>query len=63
MQRWAIFIINILNRFYEIQQGTISIDDVNIKDYTLNSLRANIGLCCKDVFLFSGSIVDEYYGL
>ncbi|MCB0516516.1 MAG: ABC transporter ATP-binding protein [Chitinophagales bacterium] len=52
-------IINILNRFYEIQQGTISIDDVNIKDYTLNSLRANIGLVLQDVFLFSGSIYDN----
>ncbi len=52
-------IINILNRFYDIQQGSIAIDNTNIKDYTLHSLRSNIGLVLQDVFLFSGSIFEN----
>ena len=52
-------LINILNRFYEIQKGHISIDGTDIKDFTLDSLRSNIGLVLQDVFLFSGSIYDN----
>jgi ATP-binding cassette subfamily B multidrug efflux pump len=52
-------IINLLNRFYEIQQGAISIDGVNIKDYEVHSLRKNIGLVLQDVFLFSGSVLEN----
>ena len=52
-------IINILNRFYEIQKGTIELDSVNIRDYELSSLRSKIGLVLQDVFLFSGSIMDN----
>ncbi|QQS28558.1 MAG: ABC transporter ATP-binding protein [Sphingobacteriales bacterium] len=52
-------IINILNRFYDIQQGTITIDGTDIKDYTLDSLRSNIGLVLQDVFLFSGSVLEN----
>ncbi len=52
-------IINILNRFYEIQKGTIYIDGVNIKDYDVYSLRRNIALVLQDVFLFSGSIMEN----
>jgi len=52
-------IINILNRFYEIQKGTIELDSVNIRDYELSSLRSKIGLVLQDVFLFSGSIIDN----
>ncbi|MFK7905020.1 MAG: ABC transporter ATP-binding protein [Chitinophagales bacterium] len=52
-------IINILNRFYDIQKGTIKIDGRNVEDYDLHSLRKNIGLVLQDVFLFSGSVKDN----
>ncbi len=52
-------VINILNRFYEIQKGTITIDGVNIKDIKLKSLRNNIALVQQDVFLFSDSILNN----
>ena len=48
--------INILNRFYEIQKGCISVDGVAIQDYELNYLRRNIATVLQDVFLFSDSI-------
>lgn len=49
-------IINLLNRFYEINSGTIYIDDVDIKNYTLNSLRQQIAVVLQDVFLFADTI-------
>ena len=49
-------IINLLNRFYEINSGEISIDNRNINDYTLESLRKQIAIVLQDVFLFSDSI-------
>ncbi|MCY7410977.1 MAG: ABC transporter ATP-binding protein/permease [Chitinophagales bacterium] len=52
-------VINILNRFYEIQEGEISIDGRSISDYQLAALRSKIGLVLQDVFLFSGSIMDN----
>jgi len=52
-------IINILNRFYEIQEGEILVDGVNAKEYKLQSLRSKIGLVLQDVFLFSGSVMDN----
>jgi ATP-binding cassette subfamily B multidrug efflux pump len=52
-------IISLLNRLYHIQRGTISIDDINIDDYKLDILRKNIGVVLQDVFLFSGSVIDN----
>ncbi|MDD3777452.1 MAG: ABC transporter ATP-binding protein, partial [Actinomycetota bacterium] len=52
-------IINILNRFYEIQKGHIYLDGIDIKDYGLNHLRQSIGIVMQDVFLFSGTILDN----
>ncbi len=52
-------IINILNRFYEIQKGEIAIDGVNIKEYQLHALRSRIALVLQDVFLFSGSVLEN----
>ncbi|WP_375563234.1 ABC transporter ATP-binding protein [Bernardetia sp. OM2101] len=52
-------IINLLNKFYEIQKGEIFIDDRNLEDYNLNSLRQHIGVVLQDVFLFSGTIIDN----
>lgn len=49
-------IINLLNRFYEIQQGEIFIDGASIRDVTKDSLRRCIGVVLQDVFLFSGTI-------
>lgn len=49
-------IINLLNRFYEINHGSISVDGVDIKEYDLLSLRKNIGVVLQDVFLFSDTI-------
>ncbi len=52
-------IINLLNRFYEYNKGTISIDGINIRNYELTSLRKNIGVVLQDVFLFSDSIMNN----
>ena len=49
-------IINLLNRFYEIQKGDIFIDGVNVRDAAKDSLRRCIGVVLQDVFLFSGTI-------
>ena len=52
-------IINLLNRFYEINAGTISLDDKNIKEYKLTSLRKNIAVVLQDVFLFADTIANN----
>ena len=49
-------IINLLNRFYEINSGEILIDKTNIKDFTLDSLRNQIAVVLQDVFLFADTI-------
>ncbi|OWP85110.1 antibiotic ABC transporter ATP-binding protein [Flavobacterium davisii] len=49
-------IINLLNRFYDIQSGSIFIDNQDIKDYTIESLRTQIAIVLQDVFLFADSI-------
>ncbi len=49
-------IINLINRFYEIDSGTIFIDDIPVQDYELASLRNQIAVVLQDVFLFSDSI-------
>ena len=52
-------IINLLNRFYEINSGEITIDNCNINEYTLESLRKQIAIVLQDVFLFSDSIYNN----
>ena len=52
-------IINLLNRFYEIERGSITIDGVDIRDYDLGMLRKNIGVVLQDVFLFSDTIFNN----
>lgn len=52
-------IINLLSRFYDIQSGSITIDGMNINDFTLSSLRTQIAVVLQDVFLFSDSIVNN----
>ena len=50
---------NLIPRFYDIDQGTLSIDGLPVSDYTLESLRRNIGIVQQDVYLFSGSVYDN----
>lgn len=52
-------IVSLLNRLYHIQQGTIKIDDVPVEQYRVDVLRKNIGVVLQDVFLFSGSVMDN----
>ncbi|QDW22703.1 ABC transporter ATP-binding protein [Flavobacterium sp. KBS0721] len=52
-------IINLLNRFYEINSGTIFIDGHNIENYTLASLRKQIAVVLQDVFLFADTIYNN----
>lgn len=52
-------IINLLNRFYEIEKGHISVDGVDVKEYELGYLRRNIGVVLQDVFLFSDTIMNN----
>jgi ATP-binding cassette subfamily B protein len=52
-------IISLLNRLYRIQQGTICLDGSDINEYTLDALRSQIGVVLQDVYLFSGSILDN----
>ncbi len=52
-------IISLLNRLYHIQKGEIQIDGVNIEEYHLDTLRKSIGVVLQDVFLFSGSVMDN----
>lgn len=52
-------ICNLLPRFYDVTDGEITIDNQNIKDFTLPSLRAQIGVVQQDVFLFSGTVREN----
>lgn len=52
-------LINLLLRFYDPQSGQILIDDIDIRDVTLNSLRRQIGIVPQDITLFSGTIAQN----
>ncbi|GGH46462.1 antibiotic ABC transporter ATP-binding protein [Mangrovimonas yunxiaonensis] len=52
-------IINLLNRFYEIDSGLVAVDHINIKDVTLASLRKQIAVVLQDVFLFADTILGN----
>ena len=52
-------ITNLLPRFYDVTSGSIKIDCVDIKEYSLKSLRENIGIVQQDVFLFSGTLREN----
>jgi len=52
-------IINLLNRFYEINGGTILIDGISIKKYDLDSLRSHIAVVLQEVFLFADTILNN----
>lgn len=52
-------IINLLNRFYELKSGSITIDNENINNFTLQSLRKQIAVVLQDVFLFADTIYNN----
>lgn len=52
-------IINLINRFYEIQKGEILLDGVNIKDINLHYLRRKVGIILQDPFIFAKSIKEN----
>lgn len=51
--------ISLLGRFYDIQRGSIKIDDTDVKDYELSALRTKMSIVLQDVFLFAGSVYDN----
>ncbi len=52
-------IVNVLTRFYDIQDGEITIDGVNIKQIKKDDLRKQLGIVLQDVFLFSGTVMEN----
>ena len=52
-------LVNLLPRFYDIQSGSIKIDDVDIREYTISSLRKNISMVFQDNFLYSGTVREN----
>jgi len=52
-------IVNLINRFYEIDSGQICVDGISVEDYNLHSLRNQIAVVLQDVFLFSDSILNN----
>jgi ATP-binding cassette subfamily B multidrug efflux pump len=52
-------IVNLLTRFYEIDQGSISIDGVDIRERNKNELRSQLGIVLQDAYLFSGTVRDN----
>ncbi len=57
-------VVNLLPRFYDVTDGKITIDGDDIRDFTLQSLRHNVGIVHQDVYLFSASIRDNIaYGV
>ena len=52
-------LINLIMRLYDVNEGAIKIDSVNIKDISQNALRSQIGVVLQETFLFSGTIRDN----
>ena len=52
-------IVNLISRFYNIEEGTVSIDGHSVMDVTLHSLRSQMGIMLQDSFVFSGTIADN----
>ena len=52
-------VVNLIPRFYDVTKGSITIDGVDIREVTIDSLRKNIGIVAQDVFLFIGTIRDN----
>ncbi|EGO7885352.1 ABC transporter ATP-binding protein [Enterococcus faecalis] len=52
-------IINLLSRFYDVNEGAVKIDDYDVRDVTLRSLRKQMGVMLQDTFIFSGTIIEN----
>ncbi|WNZ97109.1 ABC transporter ATP-binding protein [Streptococcus iniae] len=52
-------IMNLINRFYDVDGGSITFDGIDIRDYDLDSLRKNVGIVLQESVLFSGTIADN----
>lgn len=52
-------IMNLINRFYDVDAGSITFDGIDIRDYDLDSLRKNVGIVLQESVLFSGTITDN----
>ena len=50
---------SLIPRFYEVSEGSVSIDGIDVRDVTLRSLRRNIGIVQQDVYLFAGTVADN----
>ena len=52
-------IINLLSRFYDVNEGSVKVDDYDVRDVTLESLRKQMGVMLQDTFVFSGTIMEN----
>ena len=52
-------VVNLISRFYDVEDGSVSIDGTDVRDVTLHSLRSQMGIMMQDSFLFSGTIEDN----
>ena len=52
-------IINMLTRFYDVKEGSVTIDDVNVKEASLASLRKEVGVLMQEPFIFKGTILEN----
>ena len=52
-------VINLLTRFYDVDKGSVKIDDVDVRSVTLESLRREVGVLMQDPFIFKGTIMDN----
>jgi len=52
-------VINMLTRFYDVNEGSVKIDGVDVKDATLHSLRQEVGVLMQDPFIFKGTVMDN----
>ncbi|MBE0669760.1 MAG: ATP-binding cassette domain-containing protein, partial [Anaerolineales bacterium] len=52
-------IINLLPRFYDVTNGSVKIDDMDVRDVTAESIRKQVGIVLQDTFLFSASVMDN----
>lgn len=52
-------VINMLTRFFDVQSGSVTVDDIDVRDTTLYSLRQEVGVLMQDPFIFKGTVIDN----
>ena len=52
-------VINMLTRFYDVREGSVTIDGIDVRDVTLYSLRKEVGVLMQDPFIFKGTVLDN----